>query len=100
MSELTLVIGNKNYSSRSLRPWIIMKHFGLQLQEICIPLYRPDSADKIQQYSPSGKVPVLIHNSQIVWYSLAICEYLVEVFPGQIIMHRCHMKNSKKCYGN
>jgi len=60
-----------------------MKHFGVQFQEICIPLYQPETADKIQQYSPSGKVPVLIHNNQIIWDSLAICEYLAEVFPQQ-----------------
>lgn len=83
MSELALVIGNKNYSSWSLRPWIIMKHFGVQFQEICIPLYQPDTADKIQQYSPSGKVPVLIHDSQIIWDSWAICEYLAELFPDK-----------------
>ncbi|MBD2449365.1 glutathione S-transferase family protein [Nostoc sp. FACHB-152] len=81
MCELALVIGNKNYSSWSLRPWIIMKQFGLEFQEIYISLYKPDTAEKIRQYSPSGKVPVLIHNNLIVWDSLAICEYLAEVFP-------------------
>lgn len=81
MSQLTLVIGNKNYSSWSLRPWLLMKQFNLQFDEIRIPLSQPDSSAKIRQYSPSGKVPVLIHDTQHIWDSLAICEYLVEMFP-------------------
>ncbi len=81
MSDLTLVIGNKNYSSWSLRPWLAMKQFGLEFNEIRIPLYTPESSDKICQYSPAGKVPVLLHGSQTVWDSLAICEYLAEEFP-------------------
>ncbi|MBD2440174.1 glutathione S-transferase family protein [Nostoc sp. FACHB-110] len=81
MDELTLVIGNKNYSSWSLRPWIIMKQVGLEFQEINIALYKPDSGEKIRQYSPSGRVPALIHDDLIIWDSIAICEYLAEVFP-------------------
>lgn len=81
MTQLTLVIGNKNYSSWSLRPWLAMKQFGLQFNEIRIPLYTDDYLSKIQQYSPSGKIPVLLHNHQTVWDSLAICEYLAEEFP-------------------
>jgi glutathione S-transferase len=82
MSQLTLVIGNKNYSSWSLRPWLLMKQFNLQFDEIRIPLSQPETTAKIRQYSPSGKVPVLIHNTQCIWDSLAICEYLVETFPN------------------
>jgi glutathione S-transferase len=81
VSQLTLIIGNKNYSSWSLRPWLLMKQFNLQFDEIRIPLNQPDSSAKIYQYSPSGKVPVLIDNTQHIWDSLAICEYLVETFP-------------------
>ncbi len=81
MTQLTLVIGNKNYSSWSLRPWLAMKQFGLEFDEIRIPLYGSDSPSKTRQYSPSGKVPVLIHDTLTVWDSLAICEYLVETFP-------------------
>lgn len=81
MAELTLVIGNKNYSSWSFRPWLAMKQSGLQFNEIRIPLYTPGTAEKIRQYSPSGKVPVLLHGSQTVWDSLAIVEYLAEEFP-------------------
>ncbi len=82
MTNLTLVIGNKNYSSWSLRPWLAMKQFGLEFNEIYIPLYQPESSTKIRHYSPSGKVPVLIHDSQVIWDSLAICEYLAETFPN------------------
>jgi glutathione S-transferase len=81
MTQLTLVIGNKNYSSWSLRPWLALKQFGVQFHEICIPLYTAETASKMQQYSPSGKVPVLLHNNQAIWDSLAICEYLAEEFP-------------------
>ncbi|MDM9582204.1 glutathione S-transferase family protein [Nostoc sp. GT001] len=82
MTQLTLVIGNKNYSSWSLRPWLAMKQFGLEFNEIRIPLYNhPDYSLKIRQYSSSGKVPVLLHDKQTVWDSLAICEYLAETFP-------------------
>jgi glutathione S-transferase len=80
MSDLSLVIGNKNYSSWSLRPWLAMKQFGLEFNEICIPLYTPESVSKISQYSPSGKVPVLLHGSLTIWDSLAICEYLAEEY--------------------
>lgn len=58
-----------------------MKQFGLDFKEIYIPLYQSESSAEIQQYSPSGKVPVLIHDDLTVWDSLAICEYLAETFP-------------------
>ncbi|MEG3436482.1 glutathione S-transferase family protein [Pannus brasiliensis CCIBt3594] len=83
MSELTLVIGNKNYSSWSLRPWLAMKQAELDFQEIRIPLYAENSREEILKYSPSGKVPVLLHNNLVIWESLAICEYIAEQFePG------------------
>lgn len=81
MTQLTLVIGNKNYSSWSLRPWLALKQFKVEFDEIRIPLYTPETASKLEQYSPSKKVPVLLHNNQNIWDSLAICEYLAEEFP-------------------
>lgn len=80
MTQLTLVIGNKDYSSWSLRPWLAMKQFGLKFNEVRIPLDMPESPAQIRQYSPAGKVPVLLDDTQTVWDSLAICEYLAEQF--------------------
>jgi glutathione S-transferase len=79
---LTLIIGNKNYSSWSLRPWIAMKVAGIAFAEKLIPLYAPGSREQILQYSPAGKVPVLIDGATQVWESLAILEYLAEKFPA------------------
>jgi glutathione S-transferase len=79
---LTLVIGNKNYSSWSLRPWIAMKVAGIPFEERVIPLYEPGSREQILKYSPAGKVPVLIDGDQRVWESLAILEHLAEKFPA------------------
>jgi glutathione S-transferase len=79
--NLTLVIGNKNYSSWSLRPWLFLKHHGIPFEEVRIPLYREDSPSRIAAYTPSGKVPVLVDGDLTVWDSLAILEYLAERFP-------------------
>jgi glutathione S-transferase len=75
---MILVIGNKNYSSWSLRPWIAMKVSGLKFEERRIPLYVPGAKEQILQDSPAGKVPVLIDGGNRVWDSLAILEYLAE----------------------
>ena len=82
MSEPTLVIGNKNYSSWSLRPWLAMKVAGIPFAEHRIPLYGPGSKDQILVYSPAGKVPCLADGDLRVWDSLSICEYLAEKHPG------------------
>lgn len=81
MTQLTLVIGNKNYSSWSLRPWLAMKQAGLEFDEIRIALDTPTSLQEIRQYSPAGKVPILLDNGLTIWDSLAICEYLAEHYP-------------------
>jgi glutathione S-transferase len=80
--SLTLIIGNKNYSSWSLRPWIAMKAAGIPFEEIVIPLYEPGSREEMLKYSPTGKVPVLVDGDQHVWESLAILEHLAEKFPA------------------
>lgn len=76
--SLTLVIGNKNYSSWSLRPWLAMKHAGVQFSEVNLLLQRADTREKILRYSPSGRVPCLIDGELTVFDSLAICEYVNE----------------------
>ena len=80
---LTLVIGNKNYSSWSMRPWLALVAFGIPFKEVMVLLDRADTASNIAAYSACGKVPVLLAGSITVWDSLAICEYLAEQFPEQ-----------------
>src|SRR5690606_12897141 len=70
----TLVIGNKNYSSWSLRPWLALKAAGQDFEEILIPLRQPATKASILAHSPAGKVPVLKHGDLLVWESLSICE--------------------------
>jgi len=81
MPSYTLVIGNKNYSSWSLRPWLLMKQSRLAFQEVRVPLYVAGSKETLRKYGPSGKVPVLIDDAVTVWDSLAISEYLAERHP-------------------
>ena len=79
MAPLTLVIGNKNYSTWSLRAWLFMKHAGVEFQEILVPLDTPETREQLERYGPSGRVPVLRQGTLCVWDSLAICEYIAEV---------------------
>lgn len=81
-TPLTLVIANKNYSSWSLRAWLMLKHVGVPFEEIVVPLRQPDTRPTILRYSPTGKVPCLIDGPITVWESLAIGEYLAERFPA------------------
>lgn len=81
MQAYTLIIGNKAYSSWSLRPWLLMKHAGIGFEENRISLYEHDSKQTLLRYSGAGKVPVLRHGELIIWDSLAICEYLAEKHP-------------------
>jgi glutathione S-transferase len=79
---MKLVIGNKCYSSWSLRPWAVLTHFDIAFEEILLPLWTPEFATKINTLSPSGKVPVLIDQDITIWDSLAIIEYLAEQYPS------------------
>jgi glutathione S-transferase len=79
--SLTLIIGNKNYSSWSLRPWLFLKTHEIAFTEIRIPLYEDHSKSEIMKFSPAGKVPILIDGDVTVWDSLAILEYLAERYP-------------------
>ncbi len=82
MSRLTLVIGNKNYSSWSLRGWLMVKHTGAPFDEVRIVLDTPTTRADLLRHSPSGRVPVLHDGDVTVWDTLAICEYLAERFPA------------------
>ena len=81
MAGLTLVIGNRNYSSWSLRAWLALKLTGLPFEERLIRLSAPDSAAELRRHSPSGRVPVLVHDDLVIAESLAIIEYLAELAP-------------------
>jgi glutathione S-transferase len=77
-----LIVGNKNYSSWSLRPWLAMKVLGLEFEERRVSLYVPGAKEALLGYSPAGKVPILIDGERKVWDSLAILEYLAEGYPS------------------
>ena len=79
MPPLTLIIGNRNYSSWSLRAWLLMKHVGLEFEAIVIALDRPETHEQIERHSPSGRLPLLRHGELLIWDSLAICEYAAEL---------------------
>ena len=93
MPALTLIIGDHNLSSWSLRPWILLKHLGLPFQQIKLTLhsdapgaeqdgYAREFRRRIAEYSPAGRVPVLLHDGLKIWDSMAICEYLNELSGG------------------
>ena len=74
----TLYIGNKNYSSWSLRPWVLLQTLGIEFEEKLEHFEAIESFDKFRQFSPSGMVPCLIDGESVIWDSLAICEYVAE----------------------
>jgi len=82
MSDFTLVIGNKNYSSWSLRGWLALKRTGAAFDEVLIALDQPETAEQLRIHSPSSKVPVLKTADNVIWESLAIAEYLADQFPA------------------
>jgi glutathione S-transferase len=81
VSEFTLILGNKAYSSWSLRAWLLMKRCGADFEERVIPLFRPGFKAEILAHSPSGRVPALAAGDLTIWDSLAIAEYLHERYP-------------------
>jgi glutathione S-transferase len=83
MPKLHLVIGNKNYSSWSMRPWMALSMAQIPFEETVIPLYEGESRKHILEHSGAGKVPVLHHGKVTIWESLAILEYLAEIFPDK-----------------
>ncbi|MFZ6745113.1 glutathione S-transferase family protein [Undibacterium sp. JH2W] len=80
---MQLVTGSKNYSSWTMRVWLLMRFFDIAYEEIKIRLNQPDTAESIARYSPSGRIPCLVLDDQVIWDSLAICEYLAERFPDK-----------------
>jgi glutathione S-transferase len=81
-SAMQLVIGTRQWSSWSLRPWLALKRAGAAFEEIMVPLRTPETTALLAPYSPGGQCPVLIDGELTVWDSLAICEYLAERYPG------------------
>lgn len=81
MADFTLTIGNRNYSSWSLRAYLALSHVGVAFDEVLVPLDLPETRAAILARSPSGRVPALRHGDVTVWDSLAIAEYLAETFP-------------------
>lgn len=80
----TLVIGNKLYSSWSMRPWLLMKQLGVAFDEVLVPLDLPDTRTRVLAYSPAGKVPVLVDGDVTVWETLAIMEYVGDAYGAPV----------------
>ena len=85
MEQLSLVIGDKNLSSWSMRAWLAAKASELSFKEILIPLDQAETKAELNKYSPSSKVPCLIHGDLRIWDSLAICEYIAELAPNKFL---------------
>jgi len=77
---MQLVIGNKNYSTWSLRPWLLLRAFSLDFEEQCVSLQAPNLTERLAVFSGSARVPVLNDGDLSIWDSLAICEYINEVY--------------------
>lgn len=77
-----LYIANKNYSSWSLRPWLLMKQLNIAFTEQLVPFAEHDSFARFRSFSPSGKVPCMVQHNTVIWDSLAIAEYLYEHYPA------------------
>jgi glutathione S-transferase len=78
----TLIVGSKNYSSWSLRPWLLLRHFGVGFDEVVLPLDTPEYYRRIGDYSPTGRVPAMHVGDERIWDSLAICEVANERWLG------------------
>jgi len=78
---MELVIGDKLYSTWSMRPWLVLKRLGVAFDEIPVKLRQTTTKEAIAAHSPSGQVPVLKDGDVVLWDSLAICEYLADRFP-------------------
>lgn len=81
--DLHLIVGDKNYSSWSMRPWVAMTAAGVPFRESKIKLDTPTALDEKLRWSPAGRVPILIAGEHVIWDSLAICEFVAERFPDR-----------------
>jgi glutathione S-transferase len=81
MADFTIYIANKNYSSWSLRGWLMLRQAGVEFAEVVVPLDEATTRASILRHSPSGRLPALRHGELVVWESLAIGEYLADLFP-------------------
>jgi glutathione S-transferase len=86
MADFTIYIGNKNYSSWSLRAWLMLKQSGASFEEVLVPLREATTRTTILRYSPSGRLPALQRGEFVIWDSLAIGEYLAERFPEACLL--------------
>lgn len=86
--SLTLAIANKTYSSWSFRPWIVLRHFGIPFDEVVIPMAQETTRAEMLRFSPAGKCPALRDGEILVWDSLAIIEYIAELYPQIAIWPR------------
>ena len=86
--KLQLVVANKNYSSWSMRPWVLLREAGILFEEISLKFNDEGHIPGIGRYSPSGQVPVLVIDGEPVWDSLAICETVAELFPDKHLWPR------------
>lgn len=82
MDRPTLIIGNRNYSSWSLRAWLALEATGVEFDEIVVPLGTPETEAAIRRWSPTGRVPSFRDGEIVLWDSLAICEHLAENYPA------------------
>lgn len=85
IGALTLVLGNKNYSSWSMRAWVLLRHFEIEFDEVLVRLHEEDSTARKLSFSPAGRVPVLLDGELPIWDTLAIVEYVAERFPEKRI---------------
>jgi glutathione S-transferase len=88
MHKLALVVANKNYSSWSMRPWVLLREAGIPFEEISLKFDDQGRIPGVERYSPSGQVPVLLVDGEPVWDSLAICETVAELFPDKHLWPR------------
>ncbi|HUR61924.1 MAG TPA: glutathione S-transferase family protein [Candidatus Thermoplasmatota archaeon] len=88
MAQATLAVGNKMYSSWSMRPWILLRHFGIPFTEVFIRLRQPDTRDKALQFSPTGLVPAFVQGDVRAWESIAIIDTVADLNPRLAIWPR------------